>query len=148
MKLKRSEFSSFFCFILICSSFITISVFAASTPASPCDKKLTPTPVDLESVLKVEGKVEFFSQILPEVYATEEIFKIRRPLLRSLAVKLEEGIEPTEEELSNFQIVLDKLNAPLPSPKVESPNRGLNPAKARELMRFYDPWERQFSDFN
>lgn len=90
----------------------------------------------------MQMKLETYSQIFPGFIPVYEVREVYAPLLMEMREKALNGLDFTKLELSEYGRLQAKLSGvPTQASVGGSPNKGLNPRKAREVLRFYEPWE-------
>lgn len=90
-------------------------------------------------------KLQTYTQIFPGFIPANRVKENYVPLLLEMKEKALNEQEFTEWELAEYSFLEGKLSeAPFqPTAIPGSPNQGLNPQKAREILRFYEDWERE-----
>lgn len=105
---------------------------------SPSEKR--PALSDLE---RLQMRLETYHQIFPGFIPSYEVKEIYLPLLAEMQEKALQGLDFTDQEQSEYDRLQERLSGvPVRASIGGSPNKGLHPQKAREVLRFYEPWER------
>lgn len=113
-----------------------------------CESELTSNGESLEDrLLKIKEDLGLYQMLFKGATQTSILRELENQVLQ-LETVLSEGAPLTEEDLetlAQIEVLLDQIPQLDPRAGQKSPNRGLHPEKARELMRF-DPdfWDLGF----
>lgn len=125
--------------------FVTLFLLAPSFVWAMCSDHLeNPRGEDSElaAIEHTQMRLETYSQIFPGFIPLSQVKDVFLPLLELMKEKArhQQGFAP--EELESYRYLKIKLDeAPFLAEPLDAPNKGLRPPRAREILRFYEPWE-------